>query len=219
MTRLFKWVRTGPIFRGHRARQEDQSMTGTGGRFTADDIAHWDHTVVPEQPTPGEEADLSELIELLSTDLDDAIDATLDQRSAEPARRFARRVAETDLLMALEEPESDEVAETLGSTVLFVLVVSRLTRALHASPEEGLAGAAVASLREHIGTECAELAHEAISLLDGPEPRERGIELGDEVLLSLILLAAGFALRDCQNSPELLRSHEPCWHDEDSTVS
>ncbi|TDD01542.1 hypothetical protein E1181_25020 [Saccharopolyspora terrae] len=194
-------------------------MTGTGGRFTADDIAHREHPVIPEQPEPGEEADLSELIELLSTDLEDAIEATLDQRSAEPARRFARRVAETDLLVALGEPDPDEAVETLGSTVLFVLVVSRLTGALHASPGDGLAGAAVTAVSEHIGTESAELAHEAIGLLDGPEPRERGIELSEQVLLSLLLLAAGFALRDCQNSPELPGSHEPCWHDEDSTVS
>lgn len=194
-------------------------MTGTGGHFTADDIAHREHAVVPEQPAPGDEADLSELIELLSTDLENAIAATLDQRSAEPARRFARRVAETDLLVALGEPEPDEIAETLGSTVLFVLVVNRLTRALHASPDEGLAGAAVAALREHIGTECAALAHEAIGLLDGPEPQEHEIDLCDDLLLSLVLLAAGFALRDCRNSPELLRPREPCWHDEDSTVS
>lgn len=190
-------------------------------RFTADEVVCWQHGASPgaEQPIPDGGADLADLIELLSTDLEEAIEATLDQRSPEPARRFPIRVAETDLLVALDEEAPDEGAETLGSTVLFLLLADRLTRALHTSPDEDPIGAAVEAMREHIGPKCAELAHDAVGLLGSPEPQRSGAELDHELLPTLILLAAGFALRDCQNNPGLLRRHEPCWHDEDSTIS
>lgn len=172
----------------------------TRDRFSADDLDRWEQVVAhPDSPGP-ERADLSDLVELLSEDLAAALAATLTTRSPAPARRFAARVAETDLLVSLEDGSDRREAETLGATVSFLLLAGWTALAVADQSDVDAAAEAVAAVHDGIGPKCAELASAAAALISGAGTVGAD-DLGEELLPALLLLLAGVVLRYGEGAP------------------
>lgn len=156
-------------------------------------------------------ADIGDLVGMLAADIEAVIAYTLEFRSAEPARRFAAHVTETDLLVALEQDSSEGGHETLGMTVAFMTLTGWLTRIRGRLPDEEVAGEVLGSARGLLGPRCAEIASKASGLLDEVvaihSTRQLTDDLGDDLLPALIWLAASLVQRYGNGDIAWLRQH------------
>ncbi|SFS79629.1 hypothetical protein [Saccharopolyspora flava] len=177
--------------------------SATRDLFAPEELARWERIAA----SSGDDTDLTDLVRLLSEDLDEVLAATLAARSPEPARRFAARVIETDLLVALEEGPDRREPETLGVTLAFLLLAGWITLS---TPGRCGAEPAVSAVREGIGPKCAELAAAAARLL-ARDPVE---DLGEELLPALVLLLAGVVLRHGDGDPGFVRRYDRSRHED-----
>jgi hypothetical protein len=186
--------------------------------FPTSEVQVWRDVV--ESDRPGEnrsvidddDTDMADLIGMLAEDIEVTIGWTLAECSPEPARDFAARVAETDLLVALEEDPSDGGYESLGATVAFLVLVVWLADVRSALSSVDFADEVLRSVRAELGPECASLAQNAAGVLKcagtpRPSMQELREDLGDDVLPALIWLASGAVHRYGKGEVAWLRQH------------
>jgi hypothetical protein len=185
--------------------------------FTATELDAWRDAVArpwADEPAVDDEgADMAELVGLIAHETELTVASTLAAGSPEPARRFAERVRETDLLIGLQDGETEAGSDALGFSVAFLLLAGWLNAVWSEHPDAAVAEEVVAAVQHRLGRATAQTARRASGMLGAageeyPSVRWLTDELGDDILPSLIWLAAGAVLRYGEGEATWLRRHE-----------
>jgi hypothetical protein len=145
-----------------------------------------------ENTGPADEMDIGEFVELVATEIADAVEQTLLDPSGEPAAEFSAMVAELDEVAMAEEG----VDSPPGYTVSFLVLDGVLDRARERT---GKRSAVPAPVREWIAADigedaAAEVARLLALLEDSNEDEEVDLLAGDDLLAAMVLAAVGFVV-------------------------
>lgn len=142
---------------------------------------------------------VADLIDMLASDTQLVIARTVEDRSPEPARGFAARLAEADLLIAAESGPGYGAHDALGVTITSLVLVSWLTRVCPKQFDKDVAEAVLRAVHEELGLQCANAASVAMDLAwDTELPVGLAVgrdKLGDDLVPALVWLAAGLVWR------------------------
>jgi hypothetical protein len=168
--------------------------------FSAADIQAWQDTVEfyqEDEEFDGDDSGLDELLGLLTDELAGTVAATVEQCSAQPARRFAAQVMDTDAAVDEEVGETDSVADGApGLSLAFMVLAGWLSAAREELADPRMAEAVTAWIETRLGADCARAASRAAGILGSESAGDLTVQgLADELeadfLPALIWLTAG----------------------------